>query len=239
MNPPIPTNESRRLEALRSYQILDTAPEPMFDDVALLASSICGTPIALMSLVDSQRQWFKARVGLDTRETPREHAFCAYTILGVETMVVEDASTDERFAQNPLVTSPPHIRFYAGAPLIDRDGNALGALCVIDRKPRHLADLQRKSLETLGRTVVAHLELKRVSAQLAESLSELTTVRGLLPICAECKKVRDDKGYWQEVESYITSLASVRLTHGLCPECKEAKMLEFKKERDLSNTPLI
>jgi GAF domain-containing protein len=230
MTPPIPANESKRLEALRRYQILDTPPEPMFDDVALIASSLCGTPIALMSLVDSQRQWFKARVGLDTRETPREHAFCSFTILGVETMVVEDASTDQRFARNPLVTSDPHIRFYAGAPLLDREGNALGALCVIDRKPRHLGDLQKKALEALGRTVVAHLELRRISTQLAESLVQLDTVRGLLPICSVCKKVRDDQGYWQQVETYIGSLAAVQFTHGLCPACKEAKMLEFKKQ---------
>jgi GAF domain-containing protein len=230
MNPPIPANETNRLEALKRYQILDTAPEPMFDDVALIASVLCQTPIALMSLVDSQRQWFKARVGLDLPQTAREHAFCAHTILGAEPMVVEDATADARFADNPLVTSAPHIRFYAGAPLIDREGNALGALCVLDRQPRRLTGQQMATLAALARSIIAHLELRQVSAQLAQSLAELTTVSALLPICSRCKKIRDDEGYWQQVETYISSLAAVRFTHGLCPGCKEAAMLEFKNK---------
>jgi hypothetical protein len=167
---PYPENERQRLEALARYNILDTAAEQVFDDFTLIASAICQTPIAVVSFVDAGRQWFKARLGIDATETPREHAFCAYTILGRDVMVVEDATQDERFAGNPLVTSEPNIRFYAGAPLIDSEGNALGALCVIDRIPRHLTMEQLKALEALSRQIIAHMELTLAAAGLADAL---------------------------------------------------------------------
>ena len=219
MKPPIPSNEAKRLTALHHYRILDTSAETAYDDITLMASSICQTPIALMSLVDSERQWFKARVGLDTPETPRDHSFCAHTILGNELLVVEDATVDERFASSPLVTSDPHIRFYAGAPLIDRKGNALGALCVIDRKPRQMSDQQKASLKALARSIIAHLELRRVSAELVDMLADLKTVRGLLPICSYCKGIRNDEGYWNKVVDYISAHSDVDLSHSVCPAC--------------------
>jgi adenylate cyclase len=117
---PKPSNEMKRVEALHRYRLLDTPAEQSFDDFAYLASYICGTPIAVISLVDADRQWFKAKVGMEATQTPREHAFCSHTILTDRLMIVEDAIADKRFADNPLVTSKPHIRFYAGAPLIDR-----------------------------------------------------------------------------------------------------------------------
>ena len=148
---PVPPNEASRLAALRHYGLLDTSAEQSFDDFAQLASLICDTPIALVTLVDADRQWFKAKVGLEVSETPREQAFCTYAILGRQVMVVEDATADVRFAGNPLVLSDPNIRFYAGAPLIDREGFGLGTLCVIDRQPRQLTEERRRALEALAR----------------------------------------------------------------------------------------
>ena len=219
MTDPLPTNETKRLEALRRYQILDTPAEQAFEDFAFLASTLCQTPIALMTLVDTDRQWFKARLGLDETETPREQAFCAHTILGTEVMVVEDATRDERFANNALVTAEPHIRFYAGAPLIDGEGNGLGSLCVIDRHPRQLSPEQNKALQALARQVISQLELRRASADLANALTDIKTLRGLLPICSHCKGVRNDAGFWQSVEIYVRDHSDAGFTHSICPDC--------------------
>lgn len=173
---PLPPDEAERLEELRQLRILDTLAEAEYDDLVYLASHICQTPIALVSLIDQDRQFFKARIGLKATETPRELAFCAHAILRPELMVVEDATADERFADNPLVTSDPNIRFYAGTPLVTAAGHSLGTLCVIDRVPRKLDESQCKSLQALGRQVEALLSLRRAKneADLAnESKGEL------------------------------------------------------------------
>lgn len=164
-------NETARLAALREYRILDTDPERAFDDIVLLASQICQTPISLISLVDEDRQWFKARVGTTVAETSRSISFCAHAIRGRETFVVQDALVDVRFRENPLVKGEPFIRFYAGAPLITSDGHALGTLCVVDRVPRTLTDDQAKSLDALRRQAEAQLELRRNLAQLTQALA--------------------------------------------------------------------
>lgn len=169
---PLPKNESARLEALRQYQILDTDPEQVFDDITRLAAYICQTPIAVISLIDRDRQWFKARVGLGPAETSRDCAFCAHAILEERPLVVPDALADLRFADNPLVTSEPYIRLYAGAPLITPEGFRLGTLCVIDRVSRTLDLSQIASLCMLGNQVMAQLDLRRELSSLTKSLSE-------------------------------------------------------------------
>lgn len=158
---PLPANEAERLAALASYDVLDTACEDTFDDITRMAARVTGCPIALISLVDAKRQWFKARHGLDLAETPRADAFCAWAILQPETLIVPDATADGRFADNPLVTQPEGFRFYAGAPLVAPDGAAVGTLCVLDRTTRDLAPEAQDTLRGLARTVVTALELRR------------------------------------------------------------------------------
>lgn len=158
---PIPRNEARRLQVLWQYEVLDSVPEAVFDDLTELAAHICEAPIALISLVDEKRQWFKSKFGTNLSETPRDLSFCAHAILQSGLFIVPDATKDPRFAHNPLVVSGPKIRFYAGAPLITPDGQALGTLCVIDKKPRTLSAHQKKALRLLARHVMTQLELRR------------------------------------------------------------------------------
>lgn len=163
--PLLPAGEAQRMQTLRSYRVLETTAEQPFDDLVKVASIVCQTPIALVSLVDEARQWFKARVGLDATETPREQAFCAHAIHGSEMLEVVDAAHDPRFANNPLVKGGPEIRFYAGAPLVGHNGHAAGTLCVIDRRPRVLTKEQREALVALGRVATHLLELRAVMAR--------------------------------------------------------------------------
>ncbi|MDH3592931.1 MAG: GAF domain-containing protein, partial [Planctomycetota bacterium] len=148
---PMPPDESLRIDALRRANILDTEPEREFDDLVQIAAHVCSTPIAVVSLIDVDRQWFKAKVGIDATETSREVSFCAHAILGDEVLVVPDATRDSRFAHNPLVTADPHIRFYAGAPMLSPDGHPLGSLCVIDMVPHEITPEQEHALAALAR----------------------------------------------------------------------------------------
>ncbi len=163
---PLPPNELQRLAALRRYQILDTQPEAEFDDLTRLAAIICGTPTALISLVDADRQWFKSRIGLDAAETPRDVAFCSHAILQPDLLETQDAQTDPRFQSNPLVIGEPRIRFYAGAPLQTSDGYNLGTICVIDYKPGRLSAHQREALNILSREVIRLMDLRLLNRDL-------------------------------------------------------------------------
>jgi anti-sigma regulatory factor (Ser/Thr protein kinase) len=180
-------NEAERLRALRQYRILDTDPEQAFDDLTLIAAQVCGVPIALISLVDEDRQWFKSRVGIEIRETSRSVSFCAHAILQQGIFTIADASSDPRFSNNPFVQGDPHIRFYAGAPITTQDGYALGTLCVIDYVPRKLTDGQIKALEALERQVAAQLELRRNIEELRVALEGIETLGALIPYCSTCE----------------------------------------------------
>ena len=201
-------NEKNRLQALRRYKILDTDPEKAFDDLTILASHICQTPVALISLIDSDRQWFKSKHGVNVSETPREVSFCAVAIQQPNLFVVPDASKDPRFSSNPFVVSDPKIRFYAGAPFTSSDGHPLGTLCVVDVVPRSLTPGQEAALLALSRQVQAQFELRmnlielrtalterdraeaecdRTIVELQHALDHVKRLSGLLPACSACK----------------------------------------------------
>ncbi len=206
----IPENEAERLRTLRMYHILDTGAEQAFDDLTSLAAAICGTPMAAISFVDEHRQWFKSRIGIGAPETSRDLSFCAHAVLQDEILIVEDATRDARFSDNPLVLGDPSIRFYAGAPLGMPNGDALGSLCVIDTTPRQLNEQQRHALGVLRRAVVSQLELRR-------ALADLRDASRLLSICAWCRDVQDAGGTWRPLHDYVNE--TVEVTHGMCPSC--------------------
>jgi len=174
MSAPTSSAESARVAALDRYAILDTEPEQAFDDLVVLAAHVCKAPIAMLSLVDDHRQWFKSKVGVEIRETPRETSFCAHAIQQQELFIVPDTWKDARFRENPMVLDEPHIRFYAGAPLINEEGFALGTLCVIDRQPRELDEAQKDALKSLSRLALGQMELRRNLRLLKDALNDRT-----------------------------------------------------------------
>lgn len=169
MTAPAKNTEAKRLKILWQYDVLDTVPEEVFDDLTELAARICEAPIALISLIDEDRQWFKSKIGITVSETSRDISFCAHAIKQQGLFIIPDATKDSRFANNPLVTSEPKIRFYAGAPLITPDGYALGTLCVIDKVPRDLRPEQQQALRVLARHVMTQLEIRRHAKDLTEA----------------------------------------------------------------------
>ncbi len=180
MSAPIPKNEVKRLNVLWQYDVLDTVPEEVFDDLTDLAAHICEAPIALISLVDEDRQWFKSKVGVSLSETARDISFCAHAIMNQGILIVPDATKDPRFKNNPMVIGPQKIRFYAGAPLIAPDGHALGTLCVLDKKPRQLRPEQKQALLVLAHHVISQLELRRHARELVAARVDGTKQRAEL-----------------------------------------------------------
>lgn len=212
--------EAARLDALRNLDVLDTEPEPAFDDLARVAALICRTPVALVSLIDDTRQWFKARIGIDAHQTPRSVAFCDHAIRSPEAvMVVQDATEDVRFRDNPLVTGEPSIRFYAGAPLVTGDGFPVGTLCAIDQRPRTLSPEQTDALAVLARQVVTQLELRRANAALQELHDEARLPpECAVTMCAWTNTLRVGGGPWMSVESFLRNKIRVDVVHGVSDE---------------------
>jgi len=232
------SDAAKRLAALQEYNIMDTPPEEAFDDLTLLTSFICSTPMAMVTLLDSERQWFKSKVGIGATETPIEYAFCAHAIEQEKVFLVPDASCDPRFSANPLVTGDPNIRFYAGAPLITSEGVGIGTLCAIDRIPREFTFDQQDALTALARSVMRALEMRKLAKALCTALKEkrdaekeVQTLKEFLPMCAWCRKVRDDESFWHHLEHYLASHADIQVSHGVCPDCAEKMQSDINRPR--------
>lgn len=228
--------EERRLAALYRYAVLDTPTEAEFDDFTALAAHICQAPISVINLIDRDRQWFKAEIGLGVRETPLDISICRHAILQPGLFVVPDTTRDERFRANPLVTGEPYLRFYAGALLESSEGLPLGTLCVLDHEPRALDEAQSRALLALARQVMNTLELRlanrnlaRRNQELESARAEIKTLEGLLPICAQCKKIRDESETWVPVETYVQRHTTAEFTHGLCPTCTQTYLADIER----------
>lgn len=210
-NLPLPAHEEERLQALNSYQILDTLPEKQFDDITRLASIICKTPIALVGLIDGTRQWYKSIIGLDGTETERELTFCQHAIMQKEIMHVPDAMKDKRFADSPFVTGEPYVRFYAGAPLTTADGYNLGTLCIIDSVPRIMDDNTALALRILADQVMSQLELRKQTMQLEREKrnSDYTknVLQSLIDKTAQVITLKDTKGVIQLGNAFYNAQA--------------------------------
>ncbi len=205
----LPPNESERLRALRDYDILDTLPEQEYQDIVQMAALICGTPIALVSLVDVDRQWFKAKVGLEAAETSRESAFCAHALLQPDQLfIVPDATVDPRFFDNPLVTDGPGINFYAGAPLKTGDGHVLGTLCVVDRRPRELNADQQEALYALSRQVMTQLQMRLKLVELEAAQAQLREVSAHQDRIKEEERTRIAREIHDELGGLMTGIKS-------------------------------
>lgn len=208
----LPDNEAERVAALHSFGILDTKPESQFDDLTSLSAMACKVPMAWICFIDEGRQWFKSTVGLQLQQSPRKLAMCAHAILSDSLMVVEDASDDHRFAENPFVATPSGVRFYASAPLQVAPRIRIGTLSVADTKPRQISSFEAHALRTIGESVVAQLKL------LYEHQSVPRPLDGHVLTCAWCRKFHSRTGDWVTAEEYLQHRFSS--THGICPACE-------------------
>ena len=232
--PEIPAGEAARLDALRSYGVLDTDPEPAFDALTRLAAHVVGVPVALVSLVDADRQWFKSRYGLEAPETPRDVSFCGHVVGADAALVVADAWADPRFADNPLVTGEPRVRFYVGMPLRTADGHVLGTLCAIDHVAREVTDAQREMLRLLAAQVVDQLELRRRNLALARATVELDKYRRFFDVDIDLLATFDAELFfvefnpaWQRVVGWTPDeLRAVSAAERIHPEDLPATLRE-------------
>ena len=209
----------RRLTTLHRYQILDRVSERTYDDISKLAAFMFEAPIGVISLFSAERHSLKAIFGSDTLLPELVEPFTLQTSETPDVLVVEDAIADERFVECPLVTGDEGVRFYAGAPLVTPDGVGIGALSVMDHRPRQVTPRELGMLHSLARMVMTTMDLHRVTDELASEVLKVRNLSGLLPICAGCKNIRNDSGYWQRVESYVQEHSQAEFTHGMCPEC--------------------
>jgi len=213
------SNDSPGMATLREYYVLDTVAERVFDDVTALAAYICDVPIAMISFGDETRQWFKSKVGINEQETPREAVFCAQTILHPEPLIVNDACADARFAGNKLITEEPQIRFFAGFPLVSPAGYSLGALCTVKRAPHQLSERQQTAMKYLSRQVMTLLELRRLSARMAQTLENMMPQSEQRQVCCLCHRVHDQAGEWVTPEVFLREHLQSDVHPVVCPDC--------------------
>jgi GAF domain-containing protein len=214
-----PAHEQARLDALLRYGILDSPPERRFDDIAKLAAAALDMPIAMVSLVDDDRQWSMATVGIARGDVPRAQSFCTHALTQDWLLVIEDASIDPRVNATIMVSGPLQARFYAGAPLITPEGQRVGTVCVMDKTPRTLARRELDILAGLARQTVELLEHRLTAARLGDAQQRLQTMATLIPICSHCRKVRDEDNHWLTLERLVQAKTGSRFTHGICPDC--------------------
>lgn len=214
---PLPHNETERLKALEELELMDTLPEKVYDEITALASEICGTPASFLTLIDERRQWFKSKYGSDANETPREQAFCAHAILNPDDVfIVQDARYDERFFDNPLTSSEPPVVFYAGVPVKDANNNAVGALCVIDSRPRDLSEQKIESLKTLGKLVNVHFELRqrkielnKIHTRFKDATEKVKAIHEIVETLVKSDKSLDQATHINALQETIKSLKSL------------------------------
>ncbi len=234
-------NETERLEELDLYKVLDTPPEIAYDAITRLASVICDTPISLVTLIDQNRQWLKSKIGVDLDEIPRELAFCNYTIREPsQPMIVEDSKLDERFFDSPFVTGDPHVRFYAGVPLVTQKGHPIGTLCVFDQKPKQLSDFQITALQDLAAQVVWLFELRRSNLENLKARNELAELNKSLQLAkSQAELAREDKARFLSTMSHeirnslnpIIGACDLLLMEELNEESKElVDILQFSSQ---------
>ena len=220
-----PLLDPERLRALRATGLLEDEPSEALERLTRLASRIIDAPVSLVSMVDEDRQVFAAEVGLEEPwasrgETPLAYSFCQHVVRNRDALVVGDATEDDRVRDNPSIEELG-VRSYAGMPMTTADGHVLGSFCVIDDRPREWSEGELEILRDLASAAVTEIELRRTADALERALSKIRTLEGLIPLCAWCRKVRDDAGYWQELERYVREKAGVEITHGICPSCAE------------------